>query len=862
MKEKVDAVDLSSAPVTGRGEKSGYALLFLLLLGVLLTLPSCSSSSAKPADPEVGVSLRAYEKDGAVTLAIAREALNREFLFQGNRVILDQAGYFTGLKSRIVTFQRKGTSLFLLESPKGHSVTPDTPYALILAEFPLLKEEGGWITFDFNAGMSKIFMTEEMYASDSNGKKYTPSFKTASVRHSFLKGADVRQLNRLAIHQAAQVEDKDGSIIHAELHYYISPYQPNPDFTPTASPGFAHAGYFEVMPQLKAGGETEVFAMKWNITKTPITYSMSANTPEEFREAIRNGVLYWNAALGREVFSVDVAPEGVSAPDMDRNVIQWLDFDTAGFAYADMQADPRTGEILHSQIFLSSMWSVKSRKDAWRFLHEQAQTKTRTASAEISLANFHSPHVCTLKSGDRMVASMTRLLASDATDAMFLQAAQAEIQETVTHEVGHTLGLRHNFAGNLKADLKGHSREELYQLFLDKGVYLPVIPTSSIMDYNLHYESALNTRRYQEEKKALPHDISTMRYLYLGEPMDKSLPFCTDTDTQNLIDCIPFSYGSSPIEYITSELHSRLHPQKFPMQLYLNMVLEILDGTAVSDIYLSPDDMAESLLAKKQLLLLPFTEKGLYVRPLKARYPDLKKVDAEQMRRDVIPVVEEDLKRWVQENPHDWKTLAEMFRVVDPAWEGQWKTNFDRIVNDPAFYTIASHDGKVLELSAEERGLLRDKAAVFFERLIPALAREDLELLSDLPPIDLVDGEAGEELLKAFDLSSRTYLMARTGGFLDATVREKSLSLPLFRYNWQLRSDARNLFRDRAVPSALWWGRREAADIHNELLGILEDAVAPVGVSFLDKSLSSDFQKSTNPAFQWYLENQRLVNSN
>ncbi|WP_179953125.1 zinc-dependent metalloprotease [Desulfobotulus mexicanus] len=75
------------------------------------------------------------------------------------------------------------------------------------------------------------------------------------------------------------------------------------------------------------------------------------------------------------------------------------------------------------------------------------------------------------------------------------------MQETITHEVGHTMGLRHNFAGNLQADLDHHDREKLYQLFLDQGAYYSVIPTTNIMDYNLHYESALNSRRYNPENR-------------------------------------------------------------------------------------------------------------------------------------------------------------------------------------------------------------------------------------------------------------------------------------------------------------------------------------------------------------------------
>ncbi|MCW7753388.1 zinc-dependent metalloprotease [Desulfobotulus sp. H1] len=845
-------------PITRHKKQHGRWLLFLMILPFLLTLSSCSSG-AKPADPDVRVSLRTSEKDGEPKISIQKDALNREFLFQGNSVTLNQAGYFNGLKSRIVTFQQKGTSLFLLESPKGHTVTPDNPFALILAEFPILEDEGGWITFDFNAGMSKIFMTEEMYASDFYGEDYQPSFKTAPVRHSFLNGADVRHLNRLAVHQAAQVEDEDGSIIHAEVHYYLSPYRPDPDFEPTPSPGFAHAGYFEVMPQLKAGGGTEIFVMKWNIHKGPITYSMSANTPEEFREAIRNGVLYWNAALGQEVFAVDVAPEGVRAPDMDRNIIQWLDFDTAGFAYADMQADPRTGEILHSQIFMSSMWSVKSRKDAWRFVYQNKRTHHRHPSSDIYLTNFTKRHLCTIKPDDRMVTSITRLLSSNATDDMFLRAAQAEIQETITHEVGHTMGLRHNFAGNLQADLDHHSREDLYQLFLDRGAYRSVIPTTSIMDYNQHYESALNSRRYNEEEKALPHDISAMRYLYLGEPMDKDLYFCTDTDMNSMVDCLVFAHGTSPIAYGSSELYKSLQPKNLARELYLQMVLDILDGTPVDELYMNPEGLARSILSFKQKFLQPFTENAFYARALKSRYSDPGSVSSAQKRRDTVPLVEKDLEDWLLDKPYGLESLTDMFMVIQPEWEALWKNEFSILLDDPRFYNIETHEGGTLHLSAQERQKLKEAGNVFFEGLISALVSEDVKLLSEMSPIDIVDSSTGDDLLAAYKKTSRTYLMEKTSSLLNVSVGGQSLSLPVFRYEWQLRANARNLLDDRAVSSALWWGRRESRDIYQDLLLTLNTVVGPTGKDFFDSLLYDEFLDSTKPAFQWYLENCRLV---
>ncbi|TYT75961.1 hypothetical protein [Desulfobotulus mexicanus] len=75
-------------PINGQQKKYTCHLLLLLMLPFLLILPSCSSNGAKPADPDVKVSLRAIERDGEAGIAISKDALNREFLFQGNRVIL------------------------------------------------------------------------------------------------------------------------------------------------------------------------------------------------------------------------------------------------------------------------------------------------------------------------------------------------------------------------------------------------------------------------------------------------------------------------------------------------------------------------------------------------------------------------------------------------------------------------------------------------------------------------------------------------------------------------------------------------------------------------------------------------------
>lgn len=836
--------------------------LFLLSLSLLLMalLNGCGGGGALPAAPDVTESFRA---DAGKNVAIKSAALNREFLLHGNIIRLQEAQQFENLKSRVVVFQKQGSKLFMLESQVGHTVMPDSPFALILAEFPIVAEESGWIYFDFNQGMSKIFTAADMYASDSDGSGYQPSFKAVSVRSSFLSVVDVSRLNRLAIRQSAQVEAGDNELASVEVRYYLSPYLPDPSFKPTESPGFDHAGYFEVMPQLEKGGKTKVFTTKWNLNKKPITYYLSANTPQEYRQAVRDGVLYWNAALGEEVFAVADAPADVTAPDMDRNIIQWVDYETAGSAYADIQADPRTGEILHAQVFMPSVFAVGSKKGAWQFLKQMESSGSFAAKRQIALQNLYASRLCDLPAKDKLLQGIKALLAANATDEMILKASQAYVQESLTHEVGHTLGLRHNFAGTLAADHAGHTRQELYLNYLRGGTYIPMLPSSSVMDYHDKIESALVVNRYATERKALPHDMSAIRYLYLGKELDTTIPFCTDTDAGGeLIDCVRFDYGNSPLEYASSQLHENLSVDSLPIMLYLQEVAKVMDGTSVSNLRPSATAVAADLLKSKTMLLTAFTDAGLYAQTLKKLYPGmlLKEVDTNALRAEVMPVVIDDLKAWLLKNSYSFNSVTDMFMIIDPAWKDAWINRFNQISEDPAFITIIDAEGNSRTFTPAERQQLRTMAAKFFTDLIPALVAQDLKLLGPgTAKIDIVDGIAGRQLLNAMNATSRRYLLDQTGEALNEPVGGVALTLPLFRYNWEQRLNASKLLDKRTVPSALWWGVRETAENKNDLKAILDQAVLGLGVPFSTSAVSGYFTGASNNALQWYLENQKLM---
>ena len=132
------------------------------------------------------------------------------------------------------------------------------------------------------------------------------------------------------------------------VHYYLSPYRSNPDFKPLEIKNLDHFGFYETYARQRSG-RTVLYATKFDSHK-PIVFALSAAIPDRYRQAVRDGVLYWTKVLGRRLLEVIDAPDDVRAPDPRYNVIQWLS-DGKFNSTSHIQSDPLTGEIL--PIFLS-----------------------------------------------------------------------------------------------------------------------------------------------------------------------------------------------------------------------------------------------------------------------------------------------------------------------------------------------------------------------------------------------------------------------------------------------------------------------------------------------------------------------------
>lgn len=560
-------------------------------LSFALLLEGCSKKETKPSRAEPaqlvtslpgavppGVTSPEVKVSGGIYLSRdqVKALLNKEFLYTSNL-------QYTESKDEALGFETM--QVLALGNLKVGS------FKLDATSLKFMVEESTAVESDFS--VKKVYLDMEIQDQDSSGIIFkitniaggaSQSWKLSGISERWLRSVEFMDQEQTLVWETSLVTQslKDGALTTNHFAESIMPrsrfgnrnqalvLQDEPKAKPNAEylDLLERVGTFHVESFIKPELETEwnqkvvkvktIAASRYDISENKtIDWYVTENLPDDLLTDIQAGVEGWNRYFNsfrndKVMRFLGKLPKGVKLGDPRYNVVRFDAVSEAGAAYESQNQDPETGIQTQSMIYMPFAW--------YNIANRSFVDTLRSAEAGSGTENGVTAKFRNLKCKRELnfgAEAMQMMLEKSLTTE---EAGRALMRSTLLHEVGHALGMQHNFRGSNSGQLATRLGKDWQY-------------SNSVMDYNVpmiedvELYSDLGARGEAKDPtkgQKLAYDTQFIDIVYNKGLQTTSDPvgFCDDEGADDFVNgvsptCIRYDIFAGPEEsarFITSRL--------------------------------------------------------------------------------------------------------------------------------------------------------------------------------------------------------------------------------------------------------------------------------------------------------------------